>query len=66
LRCPECGSTMRKIKKGKGIVYECTNSNCPIIELRRHGHYLYPKIEIVKDSVMEAKENDIRKLTQQS
>jgi len=46
-RCPDCGSVLRKTKKGN--VYECPNPECPVIEVRFHSHR---RVSTVRDPVM--------------
>jgi len=48
-RCPDCGSVLRKTKKGN--VYECPNLECPVIEVRFHGHG-YRRVSVVRDTTM--------------
>jgi len=48
-RCPDCGSVLRKTKKGN--VYECPNPECPVIEVRFQGHG-YSRVSIIRDTTM--------------
>jgi len=54
MRCPECGSRMRKGKKRGKNIYECPNPKCPVIEVRifRRGRYR----KVVMDSILYSRE----------
>ena len=61
VRCPECGSILRKTRKGKSY-YECRNPRCSVIEVRRHKRKGFLEFEVIRDpillkKVMESGEN---------
>jgi len=50
--CPKCGIVMYKVKRAKGIVYECLNPSCPVIEVRKYWRLLYHKPKIIYDPIL--------------